>query len=838
MFLFSDYKEKHKLANFQNLIANFAFCFTSRNILRQILSAITERMTESKKKEIIKWFWVAVTAPFAIIIVALLLVGLFAKIPSFEELEHPDNKLATQVLAENGEVLATFHIENRTYVGYDELSPYLVQAAVATEDSRFYKHSGIDMKGLARVLVKTLLMRDSSQGGGSTITQQLAKTLYPRKEVNSRIPGAKAVVMVGIKLKEWITAVKIERDYTKNEIVDMYLNSIFFGSGAYGVKAAAETFFAKEPADLTIEEAATLIGMVNKPTRYNPVLNPELSLGRRNFVIGQMAKNKFITRAQRDSLVQIPIDVSRYSVQDHNAGHAPYFRDMLRRDLNATKPKRASYQYAEDYTQDSLRWRDDPLYGWLEKNRKADGSKYDIDRDGLRIHTTINYKMQQYAEEAVAEHLGKNLQKSFNNENRWKRNKPFANDVDTKTVELLMKQARRWSDRYRLQHNAGKSDAEIYAQFTKPVKMRVFAWNEKGHIDTTMTPDDSIRYYKSILRCGFVTIEPGTGHIKSYVGGPNYRYFKYDNVRQGMRQVGSTIKPFLYTLAMQEGLDPCDQVVNLPQTFVLYDGTTWTPRSTDSQEWIGKTVTLRWGLAHSSNNISAFLMKELGPAALVKMIHQMGVNTHLDEVVSLCVGPAEVRLFDMVAAYNTYPSQGTYITPQYVTKITDNEGRVIEEFTNQKREAISEQTAYLMVNLMRGVVNEGTGARLRSVYGLRGEIAGKTGTTNDNSDGWFIGYTPNITGGVWVGGEDRQVHFNSLALGSGSNMALPIWGIWMTKCLNDPSISWSMENDTFAAPTSGVRSLDCEGAGTFLGGYGDSTGTSDKKSEEEEYYFN
>ena len=796
-------------------------------------------MKDTVKKKIIKWFWIIVAAPFAILILAVTLVGLFAEIPSFEELEHPDNKLATQVIAENGEVLTTFHIENRTYVSYEELSPYLVAAAVATEDARFYEHSGIDMKSLARVLVKTILMQDSSQGGGSTITQQLAKTLYPRRQVNSRIPGWSAVVMVQTKLKEWITAVKLERDYTKNEIMDMYLNSIFFGSGAYGVKAASETFFSKEPADLTVEEAALLVGMVNKPTRYNPVLNPDYSLQRRNFVIGQMERNGYLTEAERDSLCNIPIQL-QYQVLDHNAGLAPYFRDMLRRDMNAEKPERSEYQYAEDYAQDSLRWKEDPIYGWLNKNRKPDGSSYDLDRDGLRIYTTINYKMQQYAEEAVDEYLGGHLQNLFDQEVRWKRNKPFANSVDDKTAEMLMQQARRWSDRYRLQHRAGKSDAEIYAQFSEPARMRVFAWNDKGYVDTTMTPDDSIRYYKSILRCGFVAIEPGTGHVKAYVGGPDYRYFKYDNVSQGKRQIGSTVKPFLYTLAMQEGMTPCDKVVNLPQTFVLYDGTTWTPRSTDRAEYIGQTVTLRWGLSRSSNNISAYLMKEFGPSALAAMMRQMGISTHIDEVYSLCVGPAEVNVFDMVSAYNTFPSHGTYVYPQYVTRITDSEGVEIGRYSTRKREAISEQTAYLMVDLMKAVINEGTGTRLRSVYGLKGEIAGKTGTTNDNSDGWFIGYTPNITAGVWVGGEDRQVHFNSLALGSGSNMSLPIWGIWMKKCLADPTIGWS-EFDTFAPPATGALTFDCDTEGIFLGGYSEDYVGSESvtgASEEEDYYFN
>lgn len=791
------------------------------------------------KKKIIKWFWIVFTTPFVILFLTILFVGLFAKIPSFEELEHPDNKLATQIISSDGQVLTTFHIENRTYVSYDELSPYLIQAAVATEDERFYDHSGIDFRSLGRVIVKTLILRNANQGGGSTITQQLAKTLYPREDMEGKGKLAAKLTMVGVKFKEWITAVKLERDYTKEEIVDMYLNSIFFGSGAYGVKSASETFFGKQPIDLKIEEAALLVGMVNKPTRYNPVLNPDLSLARRNLVISKLLRSNYITKTECDSLTALPIELN-YQVLDHNAGLAPYFRDMLRRDMSATRPKRSEYAWAEDYAIDSLRWRDDPIYGWLNKNKKADGTKYNLDRDGLRIYTTIDSRMQRYAEEAVAEHLGKNLQKAFNNELKYKRNKPFANDVEKETIDIIMRQARRWSDRYRMGRNAGLSEADIVKQFKEPTKMRVFAWNSKGYVDTTMTPDDSIRYYKSILRTGFVAMEPGTGYVKAYVGGPNYRYFKYDNVRQGKRQVGSTIKPFLYTLAMQEGMTPCDRVVNLPQTFVLADGTTWTPRSTDKEADIGTTVTLRWGLAHSSNNISAYLMKEFGPSSLGKMIRQMGVRTHIDEVYSLCVGSAEVRVFDMVSAFNTFPSRGTYVTPQFVLRICDNDGREIGAYSTQKREAISEQTAYLMVNLMSAVIREGTGVRLPVVYGLRGEIAGKTGTTNDNSDGWFIGYTPNITAGVWVGGEDRQVHFNSLALGGGSNMAVPIWGIWMTKCLADPSIGWSMETDAFLPPANGIINYNCDSEGNFLGGASQDQIVIERngEGEEENYYFN
>ena len=766
-------------------------------------------MKDTTKKKLIKWFWILFSTPILLVAGLIGLVWAFADIPSFEELEDPDSKLATQVIAEDGEILTTFHIENRSYVSFGELSPNLVNAAVATEDVRFYRHSGIDFRSLARVIFKTILGGNSSQGGGSTLTQQLAKTLYPREDVSSRIPGMSKVKMVWIKLKEWVTAVKLERSYTKDEIMTMYMNQVFFGSNAYGIKAAAQTFFGKSPIDLTVEEAATLVGMVNKPTRYNPALNPDKSLVRRNFVISQMEKAGFITDHQKDSIQQIPIQLS-YQIQDHNAGLGPYFRDMLRRTMNAKEPKRSSYAQREDYVVDSLQWADNPFYGWLNKNTKADGSKYNLDRDGLRIYTTINYKMQKYAEEAVAEHLGKDLQKSFWRDMRWKKNKPFSDDVDAKTVEMLMKQARRWSDRYRIMKNDGASDAEIWKSFSVPTKMRVFSWNKQGYIDTVMTPDDSIRYYKSHLRAAFMAIEPHTGHIKAYVGGPNYRYFKYDNVRQGKRQVGSTIKPYLYTLAMQEGMSPCDKVVNVPQTFLVQD-TTWTPKSTDKDEWIGQTVTLKWGLTKSSNNISAYLMKQYGPHAMADMMRKMGIGCHIDETYSLCVGSADIAVYDMVAAYNTFPSRGVYVTPIFVTRIEDNDGNVLGEFTNPKREAVSDYTAYLMANLMQGVVNSGTGVRLRAKYGLKGEIAGKTGTTNDQSDGWFIGYTPSLTAGVWVGAEDRQVHFESLALGGGSNMALPIWGIFMKKVLADGTLG-VYETDRFIAPPGVTLDLNCDGS--------------------------
>ena len=744
-------------------------------------------MHEALKKKIVKWCWVLLVTPVAALLVLLLLVWAFADIPSIEQLENPDTKLATQVIAEEGEILTTYHIENRTFVSYEELAPSLVQAAVATEDKRFYKHSGVDLESLGRVLFKTLLSRDSSQGGGSTITQQLAKTLYPRGEHVGKVK------MVFIKLKEWITAIKLERNYTKEEIVDMYLNAIFFGSNSYGISSAANQFFGKKPSELLTEESAVLVGMVNKPTRYNPAINPENAMRRRNLVLDRMREMDYITRAECDSLQALPIVLATRK-GDRTTGIGPYFRDMLRRTMNATKPKRSSYYFYEDYQVDSTLWADDPVYGWLNKNTKSDGTPYDLDRDGLRIYTTINYKMQRYAEEAISEHLGRDLQPAFRKELRYRRNPPFMADTDKSVIEKNLKQARQWSDRHRMMKASGHSEAEIEASFKEPVRMRVFTWEAPGYKDTTLTPNDSIRYYKSFFRAAFMAIEPGTGHIKAYVGGPDYRYFKYDNVRQGKRQVGSTIKPFLYTQAMESGMTPCDPVLNAPVVIATgNEEETWSPQDPHAD---GTVVNLTWGLAHSSNSVSAYLMKQLGAPSMVSMMRKMGIGGFVDPVVSLCVGAADLSVYDMVTAYNTFPSGGTYTAPVFVTRIEDSDGNILGQFSDRRREALSQRATAEMIQMMRSVVDSGTAIRLRLRYGLKGEIAGKTGTTNDNSDGWFIGYTPSITAGVWVGAEDRYVHFANTNLGQGANMALPIWGIWMKKVLKDGTLGIS-EADVF-----------------------------------------
>ena len=751
-------------------------------------------MKIKNRKRFLKWLWFIVFSPILLVLLLLLLVWIFADIPSFEELEDPQSNLATQIIADDGTLLNTYHVENRSYSNYEELSQNLKDALVATEDARFYDHSGVDGKSLVRVAVKSLMLGNRAEGGGgSTLSQQLAKSLFPRGE------GRGKLKLITTKLKEWITAIKLERSYTKEEIMSMYLDAVFFGRNAYGIKSASSTFFGKLPKDLTVEEAALLVGMVNKPTKYNPVRNPELSLQRRNHVLKQMNKYGYLTDAQYDSIVKIPIILASRGDVDVSNGQAPYFRDMLKRIMSATEPKRSSYSNPYDYSQDSIRWKEDPLYGWLNKNLKPNGEKYVLEKDGLKIITPLNAKMQRYAEQAAVEHL-KYLQPLFKDDLKYRRNYPFADGTPENVIETLMSRARRWSDRYKNMKEAGCSEEEIEKSFDIKTKMRVFAWNDKGYIDTTMTPNDSIRYFKSFLRTGLMAMEPETGYVRAYVGGANYNYFKYDQVMQGQRQVGSTFKPFLYTLAMQEGFTPCDVAVNLPQSFVI-GNSVWTPKGGGN----GATVTLKWGLTVSNNNISAYLMKQFGPDALVQMAHNMGLKCYLEPVHSLCVGSADVPVYQMVSAYNTFPSKGVFVEPVYVLRIEDKNGRVLTNFASRKREAIGASTAYTMVGMMRSVVDAGTGARLRR-YIQGGEIAGKTGTTNDNSDGWFIGYVPRLTVGVWVGAEDRQVHFRWTGMGQGASVALPIWGLFMKKVLDDPSIPISID-DHFAKPQG--YSIDC-----------------------------
>ena len=792
-------------------------------------------LSPKTKKTIIICFWSLFGGGILAFLALFLVVWNTAQIPDMAELESPKISYSTQVFSADGKVLTSFFRlnkgdeGNRSYVGYDELPQNLIDALVATEDARFYKHSGIDFQALARVGFKTLLLMDKGQGGGSTITQQLAKKLYKRTASN----------IVFDKLKEWIIAVKLERMYTKEEIIVMYLNKVEFGSNTYGIKNAAETFFGKQPADLEPQESAVLVGMLSANTTYNPKVHPEAARNRRNLVLSRMVEAGTLDKALVDSLKATPIDLGHFRVINTKTQMAPYFRQTLFVTMNATEPVPSDYTYYEEYQRDSLRWATDDFYGWLNKNFKPDGRPYDIYHDGLRIYTTIDSRMQRYAEEAVAEHLGGYLQPAFNKEMKNLRHPPYGAEVDVKGIEYSINRAKRQSARYQSMKRRGMTEVAIDGVFAKPTEMQVFEWRQDPKtkkwggavVDTVMTPLDSLRYINGILRAAFMAIEPHTGHIKAYVGGPDFGYFEYDNVRQGARQVGSTIKPFLYTLAMQNGLTPCTEVVNVPQTFIIGDNT-WTPRSTDKSETIGKTVTLKWGLTNSSNNISAYLMKQFGPEAMVKMMHKMGISSHLDPVPALCVGPADLSVYEMVAAYNTFPSMGRRPDPMMVTRIEDNEGNVLATFNESSKEVIDAETASLMVNLMQGVVNGGTAMRLRSsaYYNLKGQIAGKTGTTNNNTDGWFIGYTPTITAGVWVGGEDKHVH-PSMNLGQGAHSALPIWGIWMQKVLKDGRLGVS-ENDVFLLSGSRLSEMNC------TGGEDDASNVRPQNDNEEEDFFN
>lgn len=767
---------------------------------------MAKKIFPTPRKKIIRILWWVVAFPFALIFLLIILIsfGVFGQMPSFSELENPKSMLATEIISGDGVLLGTFHIENRSYTSYEELSVHLTEALIATEDARFYDHSGIDFRSLGRVLIRTIMGGDRRSGGGSTITQQLALNLYSERESN--------IIKRSVqKLKEWITAVKLERNYTKKEIIAMYFNTVPFGSNAFGIRSAAQTFFAKSPGELNVQESALLVGLVNGPTWYSPVRNPERALERRNRVISQMHKYGCITQEAKDSISAIPIDMSKYSMQDHNSGLAPHFREMIKRTMYAKKPDKSKYNNVYDYAIDSVMWVNDPLYGWCAKNPKADGTTYNLDRDGLRIYTTINAKMQQYAEEAVTEHLGKELQPLFTRVVKNNKRPPFSNKATAEEVERSMSRAMKQSDRYRTLKADGLSEKNIMASFEVPTEMTVFSWNKQGSVDTTMTPRDSILYYKTQLRAGFMAMNPQSGYVLAYVGSPSFRYMKLDHVRQVKRQIGSTVKPFLYTIAMQEGLEPCYTLPNIPYSVPMPEGQDpWSPKNSGKAEDIGRIVTLKWALAMSNNWISAWLVSQYGAQALADMCHRVGIKSYVDPTPASALGSADVSLFEMVGAYATYANKGIFTEPFYVTRIEDNMGNVLATFTQERREAISEQTAYLMINLMQGVVNSGTANRLRRLYVPEGPVAGKTGTSNDQVDGWFMGTMPQITAGVWVGAEERSIHFEALSQGGGSNAALPIWGLFMQKVLKNGKLGVTPQ-DGFDVPSGmGDFNLNCD----------------------------
>jgi len=734
-----------------------------------------KKNTKAQKRKFTLWFWSLFIS--IILFLFLFFYGVaaqwFGPMPSFEELENPKSNLASEIYSSDGELLGKFYIENRSNVHYKNLSPYLINALIATEDARFIEHNGIDGRSLLRVAygVPYKIFTGKNLGGGSTITQQLAKNLFPRGRMST-------MDLVMRKFKEWVTAIKLERNYTKEEIIAMYFNTIDFGSLSFGIKSASRTFFNSTPDSLNMQEAALFVAILNAPTRYSPVRNPENALRRRNLVINQMYKYDYITKDVCDSVKQLPIDLSEYGIQDHNSGLARYFREYLR-----------SY-----------------MKKWCKETTKLDGTHYNLYKDGIKIYTTIDSRMQKYAEQAIQDHLGKDLQPTFYRANRGYTNAPFV-DLTNKQVEKVLDNAMKRSERYRKLRRQEVSYDSIKKNFDTPVSMRVFSW--EGEIDTILSPRDSLRYYAYLLRAGLMSMDPQSGQVRAYVGGIDYKYFKFDHVRQGRRQVGSTFKPFVYTMAIQEGgFTPCSEVPNLQVSFDLPDGTRWEPRNSTEKNQ-GEMVSIKWALAHSVNWVSAYLMKQTSPQAVIKLARKMGVTSPIPAVPSICLGVSDISLYEMVGAFNTFGNKGIYVEPTLVTRIEDKYGNVIENFTPKRNEAINEETAWLMLKTMEGVVQYGTSRRLRYKYGFTHPIAGKTGTTQNQSDGWFMGITPQLTTGIWVGGEVRSVHFRTITYGQGSNMALPIWALYMQKVYNDPTLNITKED--FEAPSQSLQTeFDCD----------------------------
>ena len=738
------------------------------------------------RKAFIRFLWGALVVGILVATLGFFGIwfGYIGYMPELSDLQNPINRSASQIYSSDGQVMGTYNFdrENRICVSYNNLSPHLVRALVSTEDERFYGHSGIDFKALARAVVKRGILGQENAGGGSTITQQLAKQLYSEK-AHSKLER------LFQKPIEWVIAIKLERYYTKEEIIAHYLNYFDFLHNAVGIKTAAKTYFNKEPSQLSLVESATLIGLCKNPSLYNPVRYPDRSKERRNVVLAQMLKSGHLTRQEYEEACNEPLKLDFHRT-DHRDGAAPYFREFLRQYMMAKKPDKSTYPSwkKSQYVIDSIAWVSDPLYGWCNKNIKKGGGNYNVYTDGLKIYTTIDTRMQRYAEEAVYQHVAKYLQPQFFAANRSKKNAPFTSDISQAQINSIMNRAIKQSERYRAMKAGGASEMEIEHAFNTKTRMTVFSY--KGEKDTTMTPMDSIRYYKSFLRAGFMSMDPVNGQVKAYVGGLDFTHFMYDMVMEGRRQVGSTIKPYLYSLAMENGFSPCDLAPNVQRTYMVA-GKPWTPRN-GSRSRYGSMVTLKWGLAQSNNWISAYLMSRLNPQQFVQMLHDYGINNpDIHPSMSLCLGPCEVSVAEMVSAYTTFVNHGIRVAPMFVTKIEDSEGTTIAQFQPRMNEVISAESAYKMLVLLQEVVNSGTAHRLRFKYNLECELGGKTGTTNNNSDAWFMGFTPQLVSGCWVGGEDRDIHFNSTSMGQGATMALPIFALYIKKVFADRSLGYN-----------------------------------------------
>lgn len=742
------------------------------------------------RKTFVRILWGTLCAVIVFLAVSFTSIwfGWIGYMPDLEDLQNPISRYASQVYSVDGKILGTYNMnrENRVHVDYDGISPYLVQALVATEDERFYDHSGIDFIALTRAVVKRGILGQKSAGGGSTITQQLAKQLYSAtaKSTLERLLQ---------KPIEWVIAVKLERFYTKEEIITMYLNYFDFLHNAVGIKTAADVYFDKDPKNLTLTESATLIGLCKNPSYFNPVRYPERCTDRRNVVLGQMLKAGYLTNEEYQKAHDEPLALNFHRV-DHKDGIATYFREFLRQYIMAQKPTLEDYPSWNrvQFTIDSLAWETDPLYGWCNKNHKKNGEPYNVYTDGLKIFTTIDSRMQKYAEEAVLKHVENYLQPAFTKENRTKPNAPFTNALTAAEVKGILNRSIRQSERYRAMKEQGATESEIQKAFRTPVEMSVFTYH--GDIDTVMTPLDSIRYIKSFLRSGFVSMDPHNGAVKAYVGGVDFTHFTYDMATQGRRQVGSTIKPFLYALSMSNGMSPCDVAPNVQRSYG-----NWTPRN-GSRSRYGQMVTLKWGLAQSNNWISAYLMSRINPQDFLRILRDFGINTYgVYPSIVLCLGPNEASVCEMVSAYTTFANHGIHCSPMFVSKIEDNEGNVIATFQPRMNEVISEESAYKMLEMLKAVMDGGTGSRMRYKYKVECDMGGKTGTTNRNADAWFMGFTPSLVSGCWVGGEDRDIHFDSTRMGQGANMALPIWAYYMKKVFADRSLGYD-PNEKFDIP--------------------------------------
>ncbi len=727
------------------------------------------------------------------ILFTLISQGKLGFMPSFEELENPEINLATQVISEDGVTLGKYYWgnENRTTVQYKDISPYMIDALVAVEDERFYSHSGIDFRGLVRVFVKSFVLGQDA-GGGSTITQQLAKNLFPRETYKN------AFVFAIRKFREWVIAIKLEKSFTKEEIIAMYLNKYDFLYSAVGIESAAKVYFNTTPQALKPEQAALLAAMAKNPNLYNFKRNPEIAERRRNLVLSMMKKQGYLDPVLADSLVRVPPQID-YQRVDHKLGLATYFREWLRNAMQQNRPG-------------DSKWESDPILGWLHKNFKPDGSRYDLYRDGLKIYTTINSRMQQYAEEAVHEHIGLDLQPSFEREFKHMRNAPFDNKFTASQVEASMAQTRNWSNRTRVHRLQGLSKDSIRILFDIPTEMSVFSWDHPEGIDTIMTPNDSIIYYKKLLRAGFLAVDPHTGYTKAYVGGINYWYFQFDQIMQGSRQVGSIFKPFVYTLAMQHGYSPCYEIANASTSFeyIRSDGVldTYTPKFSHVQDLEGQMITLTQGLSKSMNQASAWVIKQFNPEAVIDLVRKMGVRSPIQAVWPICVGAVELPVYEVVGAFTTFANKGIWTQPILVTRIEDKNGNVISRFKPKAEEAISEEAAYKMIKMLEAVtVYPGTGSRLRAKYNFENPIAGKTGTTNDNADGWFVGIVPNLVAGAWAGAEEQRIRIQNDHIGQGANMALPIWALFMQKVYADSTLNIS--SDEFEPPLNFNLNLDC-----------------------------